>query len=141
MRITKSVFVALSCALFLNSLCINTMAISISIPNSQNTSTVAPFSLYATNSFSFDLLAHKAIKADTPFSMEAGDIITINASYAPFSSSVDFGLFDESGFFHHVSASGGEVNASIHIPTTGRYTLGFRNNSDVTVKIVGTVRY
>ena len=49
----------------------------------------------ATGRFTITVEAGKEERAKTVFSMEAGEIVTINATYTPFSANVDFGLVDE----------------------------------------------
>lgn len=46
----------------------------------------------ATSRFTIDVKANSSMRASTSFPMEVGEVITIKASYAPFSASVDVGL-------------------------------------------------
>ena len=55
----------------------------------------------ATNSFNMSIKAYGKGKANTAFPLEAGETVTIKASYTPFSAGVDFGLMLESGEMGH----------------------------------------
>ena len=46
----------------------------------------------ATGSFDTDVPANTTVKAKRSFPLEVGEVVTIKATYSPFSASVDFGL-------------------------------------------------
>lgn len=95
----------------------------------------------ATGNFTLDISAGDLIKANTSLPMEAGETVTIKASYSPFSASVDYGLIDEDGTFHYLTATTGNIDKSIKISERGNYYLAFRNNSSKLVSISGYVNY
>lgn len=95
----------------------------------------------ATGSFNMTISGNTLTKASTSFPLESGEIVTIKASYSPFSASVDFGLIGPGGSFHYVRVSNGTVSKEIEINTSGNYTLAIRNNSSQTVKVSGFVNY
>lgn len=95
----------------------------------------------ATGRFTITVEAGKEERARTAFSMEAGEIVTINATYTPFSANVDFGLVDENGIFHYLSGKNGSFNESIEITVRGKYTFAIRNNSDKPIEATGYVNY
>lgn len=97
--------------------------------------------LCASGQFSVMIPGKKIVGAVMDFSLDAGERVTINASYFPTNASVDFGLVDSEGIFHYVSASNGTVNQTIRISERGRYTLAIRNNSSYTVNVSGFVTY
>lgn len=59
----------------------------------------------ATGSFNMSLSGHTLKKASTSFPLESGEVVTIKASYSPFSASMDFGLIGPDGAFHYVSVT------------------------------------
>ena len=102
------------------------------------TSTVTP---YASNSFTVNISAKTELSSDSSFSLSAGDKVTIQASYAPTSASVDFGLVGPNGTYYYFRATGGSINKTMEIPENGSYTLKIRNNSNTSVKVTGFVKY
>ena len=65
--------------------------------------------------------------------------MTINASYSPSSSSMDFGLVTSDGYFYYINVDNGNINKTIRVEERGNYMLAVRNNSDDTVSVVGYV--
>lgn len=98
-------------------------------------------SVCAAGQFSMNVSAGKTRKADTSFSMEAGESVTIKASYSPFSASVDFGLIAPDGDFYYVSVKNGSIDQTITITERGEYTFAVRNNSTSAVSVSGYVSY
>lgn len=95
----------------------------------------------ATNSFNMSIPAKSQVKADSSFSLVAGETVTINASYAPFDASMDFGLVDSDGVFHYFNVTDGSIDKTMQIEKSGSYTLQVRNNSSTKVKVSGFVNY
>lgn len=95
----------------------------------------------ATNSFSMTVAAESLVAANSSFSLMVGETVTIKASYAPFTASVDFGLLDSNGVFHYFNVTNGSIDKTIEISTSGQYTLVVRNNSTDEVKVSGFVNY
>ena len=52
----------------------------------------------ATGRFSMDVPGGALVKASSSFPLEAGETVTIKATYTPFSASVDFGLIAPDGY-------------------------------------------
>ena len=73
------------------------------------------------------------------FPLEANETVTINASYSPSSSSMDFGLVTSDGYFYYINVDNGNINKTIRVEERGNYMLAVRNNSDDTVSVVGYV--
>lgn len=48
--------------------------------------------LRATGKFDIEVPGNTAVKANSRFPLEIGEVVTIKASYSPFSASVDIGL-------------------------------------------------
>ena len=88
-----------------------------------------------------DVSAKTSRKASTSFPLEAGEIVTIKASYSPFSANVDFGLIDSSGRFHYVTVTDGSVDEAVTITERGNYTFAVRNNSAYPISVSGYVNY
>ena len=95
----------------------------------------------ATGRFSMDIPANSSRKANTSFSMEYGEVVTIKASYSPFSANVDFGLIDSNGRFHYVTITDGSIDQAIKITERGNYTFVVRNNSSCEINVSGYVNY
>ena len=73
--------------------------------------------------------------------MEADETVTINCSYSPASTSVDFGLLDSNNVFHYVNVTNGSVNQTIRISSRGYYSVAIRNNSSRSISVTGYVNY
>lgn len=95
----------------------------------------------ATGRFNMDVPANTSRKASTSFPLEAGEVVTIKASYSPFSAKVDFGLIDSSGRFHYVTVTDGSVDEAVTVTERGNYTFAVRNNSAYSISVSGYVNY
>lgn len=95
----------------------------------------------ASGSFSMSIPAKSKVLADSSFPMEAGETVTINASYSPLDANMDFGLVDSDDVFHYFNVTGGSIDKTIRIEKSGSYTLQVRNNSSMEVKVSGFVNY
>lgn len=140
MQLKKKICMALVCAMLVATFIMPASAAELADPPggvlSENL--VSPL---ATNSFSMSLPAKTKARANTSFSLMAGETVTIKASYAPFSASVDFGLVAPDGKFYYFNVSSGSIDKTIQISESGRYTLQIRNNSNGEVKVSGFVNY
>ncbi len=97
--------------------------------------------LRASGSFSVSVNPYARAKGDTDFPLEVGETVRIYATYSPEGASVDFGLVDQDGLFHYVSAENGSFDETFEVPESGNYRLGIKNNSGQTVKVSGFVKY
>ena len=96
----------------------------------------------ASANFEVDLEENSiSVMRNVKFPLEAGETVTINASYSPFSASVDFGLIAPDGYFYYINVKNGSINKTIRVDERGNYMLAVRNNSDDTVSVVGYVNY
>lgn len=95
----------------------------------------------ATGSFSMTIPAKTKLAANTSFPLAAGETVTIKASYAPFSASVDFGLIAPNGTYYYFNITGGSIDKTIQVPTSGDYILQIRNNESFEVEVAGFVNY
>lgn len=95
----------------------------------------------ASGRFSMDVPGNTFAKTNRSFSMEAGDEITITATYSPRSASVDFGVIAPDGLFYSVNRTNGSVDYTFEVDERGSYTLAIRNNSSQTVSVSGYVNY
>lgn len=95
----------------------------------------------AMGSFNMTVSGKALSLATSSFPLAAGETVTINASYAPFDASVDFGLVDSDGVFHYFNVTTGSIDKTILIEKNGNYTLQIRNNSSSAVKVSGFVNY
>lgn len=97
--------------------------------------------VYASGRFHMEVPANKTVKADSSFPLEAGEVVTIKASYSPFSASVDFGLIAPDGYFYSLNADDGSFDDAIEVNQKGHYYLAVRNNSSETIDVSGYVNY
>lgn len=80
-------------------------------------------------------------KADTAYSLEKDEIVTINCTYSPRSADIDFGLITPDGTFQFVSGSNGNIQTAFRVAETGKYYFAVSNNSDSKVEVLGYVYY
>ena len=97
--------------------------------------------VYATGRFSMDIPGNTTVKANSSFPLEAGEVVTIKASYSPFSASVDFGLIAPNGLFYGLNTTNGSFDRSIEVNQRGYYTFAVMNNSSATISVSGYVNY
>lgn len=95
----------------------------------------------ATGPINMSIPANAKLRADTSIPMDAGDVVTINASYSPRTASVDFGLVGPDGRFHYINVKNGSINKGIQVTQRGNYTLQVRNNSANPIRVSGFVSY
>ena len=89
----------------------------------------------------FSIAPKRIAVAEEGFSLDAGDIVTLNCTYTPKAASVDIGLVAPGGYFYYVNNTTGSIDASIEVSARGTYTLAVRNNSLSNVSITGSVNY
>lgn len=95
----------------------------------------------ASGRFSIDIPGNTFARTSRTFSLEAGETVTINASYSPRSASVDFGIIAPNGLFYSVNAANGTIDYTFEVDQRGSYTLAVWNNSSQTVSVSGYVNY
>lgn len=99
---------------------------------------VAPYALGTINT---TVSAHSISGASEQIYLDADETVTINCSYSPASTSVDFGLLDSNNVFHYVNVTNGSVNQTIRISSRGYYSVAIRNNSSRSISVTGYVNY
>lgn len=134
-RAKKFLYVLFVCAVLAS--CLGADAGAVQAPDHKQSIAVNR----ASGRFSMDVYAHEVVAADSSFPLEAGETVTINASYSPLSASVDFGLIAPDGLFYSVNATNGSINRTIRVKEHGYYTLAVRNNSDSDIYVSGFVQY
>lgn len=95
----------------------------------------------ATGSFDTDVPANTTVKAKRSFPLEVGEVVTIKATYSPFSASVDFGLIAPDNLFYGLNTKNGSFDEEIEVTQRGNYVLAVRNNSSQTIHVSGHVNY
>lgn len=132
----RNVFcVLLMCMILLGSFATIVSAVSMS-------DEVQTFSMArASGRFSLDVPGNVMFEADSSFPLNAGETVTIEANYSPWSASVDFGLIAPDGLFYPVRGQNGSINKTIEIVERGYYTFAIRNNSSVEISVSGYVKY
>ena len=71
------------------------------------------------------------MKADTAYSLEADEVVTINCTYSPRTADLDFGFITPDNTFHFTSGSEGSIKTNIQIEDTGKYYFAVRNNTKI----------
>ena len=137
MRLKKVFGVLLTCMVLVNCFCLTTSAASTEAQGADVDEVVER----ATGRFNMDIPAKTAVQASSSFPMEAGEIVTIKASYSPFSATVDFVLIAPDGTFIFVNITDGSVDQEFEIDQRGHYTLAVRNNSSQEISVSGFVNY
>lgn len=107
----------------------------------KDTQGLEPRTVNATGKFNMDVPGNTTVKADSSFPLEVGEVVTIKATYSPFSASVDFGLIAPDGLFYGLNANDGSFDEAIEVNQRGNYTLAVRNNSSSTIHVSGHVNY
>lgn len=97
--------------------------------------------IMATNRFNTTVPANTAVQTGNSFSLYPGDVVTIKATYAPFSANMDIGLIAPNGLFYCLSGSNGVFDEAIEVDQRGQYTLAIRNRSSVSITVSGHVTY
>ena len=118
--------------------CTGVNATAIEAMPSENDSFVV---MRASGGFNMEVDGNSAVKASSSFPLEVGEIVTIKATYSPFSASVEFGLIAPDGLFYGLNANDGSFDEAIEVNQRGSYTLAVRNNSAETVWVSGVVNY
>lgn len=140
MRLRNTICMVLACMLI-----VGTISVPANAAETESTSlemgTIQLSISRASGSFSMTIPAKSKALANSSFPMEAGETVTINASYSPLDASMDFGLVDSDGVFHYFKVTDGSINKTIRIEESGNYTLQVRNNSSTEVKVSGFVNY
>ena len=98
-------------------------------------------SVRATGKFDIEVPANSAVKAGSSFPLEVGEVVTIKATYSPFSASVDFGLIAPDGLFYGLNTTTGVFDEAIEVSQRGHYYFAVRNNSSETISVSGYVNY
>ena len=96
---------------------------------------------YASGRFNMDVPGNTTVKANSSFPLEVGEVVTIKATYSPFSASVDFGLIAPDGLFYALNTTTGSFDKAIEVNQRGYYTLAVRNNSSESIHVSGHVNY
>ena len=135
MRLSKITAVFLACMILMSGFCLVTPA--------AETYEQGPDILVAraTGKFSMEIPGNTAVQASSSFPLEAGETVTIKATYSPFSASVHFGLIAPDGLFYGMNTTSGSFDKTIRVEQKGRYTLAICNNSSQEISVSGFVNY
>lgn len=95
----------------------------------------------ATGKFDMEVPANSAVKADSSFPLEVGEVVTIKATYTPFTASVDFGVIAPDGLFYGLNTTTGSFDKAIKVSQRGHYYFTVRNNSSKKISVSGYVNY
>lgn len=134
MKLKKFLCMMLTLVVFTS--CFGVSAAAATAPGSD-----APITVLATGKFDMDVAGNTAVKAGSSFPLEVGEVVTIKATYSPFSASVDFGLIAPDGLFYGLNTTTGSFDNAIEVTQRGYYTLAVRNNSSSTISVSGYVNY
>lgn len=140
MRVKKIFGSILAGVLIVSGVSMSANAADIAPKNFEHRDRVIELSLErASGSFNMTVPAKSILRADKSFPLEAGETVTIKATYSPFSASVDFGLVDSKGKFHYLTVNNGTFDKTIKVDTRGNYVFAVRNNSSNSVSVKGMV--
>lgn len=135
MKMKKFLCMALMLATFVS--CFGVSAAAAQILSSE-----ADFlSVRATGKFDIEVPGNSAVKAGNSFPLEVGEVVTIKATYSPFSASVDFGVIAPDGLFYGLNTTTGSFDKAIKVSQRGHYYFAIRNNSSETISVSGYVNY
>ena len=95
----------------------------------------------ATGKFDMEVPANSAVKADSSFPLEVGEVVTIKATYTPFTASVDFGVIAPDGLFYGLNTTTGSFDKAIKVSQRGHYYLAVSNNSSEKISVSGYANY
>lgn len=95
----------------------------------------------ATQRIDADIAAGKTVKDVTAYSLEVGDVVTMNLTFSPPEADMDFGLIAPDKKFYSFKGADGTFKEKIQVSMTGTYYLAIRNNSRNTVSVMGFVYY
>lgn len=140
MQVKRIVSMVLVFTIFLGNLSIFARASEITDPIQENFTFIFT-TPRATGSFNMTIPAGAQSRANSSFQLRAGETVTINASYAPFSASVDFGLVTPSGTFRYFNITNGSINRTILIEESGNYYFQIRNKSNYEIEVTGFINY
>ena len=139
MRAKRIAAAFLGCFAFAGILCASVGAVGIE--HHMSFSVITGLSTRATGSFNLSIPAYGDAVASNSFPLAAGEIVTIKASYAPFTASMDFGLIAPNGQYRYINVTNGTVDGAIEVEESGNYTLQIKNHSSGTVQVSGFVNY
>lgn len=97
--------------------------------------------LRASGSFKTTVKPGVIAKGNTKLPLDAGETVTVKASYTPYPTSVDVGLIDEDGIFHYETVENGSIDITFSINDRGNYTFGIRNNGNTDIEVSGYIKY
>lgn len=95
----------------------------------------------ASGSFKTTVKPGFVAKGNTKLPLDAGETVTVKASYTPYPTSVDVGLIDEDGIFHYETVENGTIDITFSINDRGNYTFGIRNNGNTDIEVSGYIKY
>lgn len=133
MKGTKIAALVLACMCVLGSIYVPASAAQVSA-----TSDVI---IMATERFSTSIPANKTVYVGDSFSLAAGEVVTIWATYSPIDASIDFGLIAPDGLFYGLGGKDGVFYKPIKASQSGLYRLAIRNSSSISVSVSGHVNY
>ena len=101
----------------------------------------AGFTMNGNTISNIEVPGNSAVKAGNSFPLEVGEVVTIKATYSPFSASVDFGVIAPDGLFYGLNTTTGSFDKAIKVSQRGHYYFAIRNNSSETISVSGYVNY
>lgn len=98
-------------------------------------------SVRATGKFNLTVPANSLVQSGKNFPLEAGEVVTIRATYSPTSADVEFGVIAPDGLFYGLSAEKGAFDESFEVDQKGYYRLAVYNNSGDDISTSGFINY
>ena len=75
------------------------------------------------------------------FTLEPGDLVTINLAYTPRNAVINYGLIMPDGVFRYWTGSDGVISQTIRVNETGKYHVAINNKSSFEAEVTGYVYY
>ena len=119
-----------------------TGCLSVSTAAKESNTPVADTSVSrATGQFTIEIPANGLRYASTKFPLEYGEIVSIRASFSPYTADVSYGLIDSDNIFSYLTTTGGIIIHDFIISKRDEYTFAIKNNSSYPVSVTGYVTY
>lgn len=135
MRLKRSLCIIV--AVIMIASCFSTSTVALSYTDTE----IVTLAVRASGKFDMNVPAKTTAQAKNSFPLEVGEVVTIKASYSPFSASVDFGVIAPDGLFYGLNTKTGSFDGAIEVTQRGYYKLAIRNNSSDEIHVSGHVNY
>ena len=95
----------------------------------------------ASSKFEVKVKPNSIIRGSFALPLAENEVITITCVYSPSTADIDLGLITPDDVYRLFSGEEGSFNRSIRVDKSGEYYLALRNNTDMTVEVIGYLYY